>query len=107
MSEQGVGDHYAWWRLKLAGGNPPIHESEPQCGYFKVRDGRGLNRKKHPVQRPFRAAAIWLDDSGTYRAEMAGSEVPIDRAWPWFARRVITYEQYQSWHENGTWEPQI
>ena len=95
-------DAYAWWRKALDGTPPPLHESEPQCGYFKMRDRRGLNRKKAPIKRPFVAAAIWRDAEG-FKAEIAGSQVPIDRAWPWIARHPISFETYQFWHQNERW----
>ena len=43
---------YAWWRAALAGGNPPIHEGEPNCGFFRRRLVKG---------GPWVPAAIWLD----------------------------------------------
>lgn len=97
-----MNDPYAWWRAMLAGEAPPIHESEPQCGYFKMRDRRGLNVKKAPIKRPFIAASIFPGSEGL-RAELAGREVPIDRLWPYAAKHVISYEDYQFWHANERW----
>lgn len=96
-------DRYAWWRNALTGKTPPVHESEPHCGYFKVRDRRGLNMKKAAIKRPFVAAAIWRDHTGELRAEIAGTEVPMDRAWPWLAKYPISFEAYQHWHTHEAW----
>lgn len=95
-------DPYDWWRASLAGSNPPIHDGEPQCGYFKVRDRRGIYANVAPIKRPFIAAAIWFED-GQYRAEIAGNEVEIERAWPWIAKHPITFAEYKYWHENERW----
>lgn len=96
-------DIYAWWRAALSGEKPPIHEPEPQCGYFKVRDRRGLNKDLAAIKRPFVAAAIWQAEDGSFQAEIAGDGVPIDRAWPWLAKHPIPYETYQHWHTHEEW----
>lgn len=96
-------DPYHWWREALAGNNPPIHEIEPQCGYFKIRDRRGLNKKLAPIKRKFVAAAIWKNADGELQAEMAKSAVNMERAWPWFARFPITHEEYAYWHKHERW----
>ena len=95
-------DAYEYWRESLAGNNPPIHENEPHCGYFKIRDRRGLNAKLAPAKRKFIACAIWLE-RGHFKAEIAGTEVSMDRAWPWFARHPVSFEEYQYWHKHERW----
>lgn len=101
MSEQA--NDYAWWSDKIQGGNPPIHECDPQCGYFKIRDRRGVNRELAPAKRPWVAASIWRDKNNKMRAEQGGSEVPLDQAWPWIAKYTISYADYSYWHETETW----
>lgn len=32
---------YAWHRAALAGDNPPIHEGQPHCGWFRLRRVKG------------------------------------------------------------------
>lgn len=97
-----VTDDFEWWRRAVNGEKPPIHEGDPQCGYFKVRDRRGLNKDLAPIKRPFVAAAIWRDEDG-FKAEVAGSPVDIDHAWPYVAKYPIAYETYQFWHLNEKW----
>lgn len=46
-----AGQEYDWYRKALAGEKPPIHEGQPQCGFFI----KGKGRDRQPV-------AIWLDD---------------------------------------------
>jgi len=78
----------------------PTYEAEPQCGYFKMRDRRGLNKALAPVKRPWLAACIWRDSDGNFKAEIGGVLTVMDRAWPYFAKHVIAYEDYVFWHQH-------
>lgn len=98
-----VVNHWSWHRAALAGEKPPIHEGEPRCGYFKVRDRRGLNKTKAPIKRAFIACAIWPDEKGVLRAELAGTSTEVDRLWPYCAKYPIPYETYAFWHEHERW----
>jgi len=98
-----MSDDYAWWRAKLAGEKPLTYEAEPQCGYFRVRDRRGLNKHLAPIKRPWIAAAIWRAEDGSFKAEVAGSPTDIENAWPYIAKHPITYEHYQFWHQHERW----
>lgn len=98
-----MSDPFASWRDALVGGKPGIHEGEPWCGYFKMRDRRGLNMNKQPRNRPFIACAIWKGQDGEFKAEIAGTLAPLDRVWPWCAKEPITYEAYAYWHQHGRW----
>lgn len=90
----------AWWQAAVAGETPPVH-SEPECGYFKMRDRRGLNKKLAPIKRPWVACAIWRDgETGELRAELAGTITDVDRLWPYCAKHPISYEDYAFFHEH-------
>lgn len=97
-----MSDAYQWWRDLLAGKKPPIHEGDPHCGYFKLRDRRGLNKNLAPIKRPFVAAAIW-QEGGIFKAEIAGTITDVDRAWPYVAKYPVTYEEYAHWHRHEKW----
>lgn len=97
-----MSDHYEFWRRLLAGENPPIHSDDYQCGYFKVRDRRGVNARLAPAKRPFVPAAIWKDGD-KFRAEIAGTEIDVEQAWPWIAKHAISHEQYVYWHNHERW----
>jgi hypothetical protein len=99
-------DQYEWWRSALVGNTQPLHESEPQCGYFKVRDRRGVNANLAPVKRPFVAASIW-PEGNELRAEIAGNPRSIDAVWPWVAKYPIRYADYQYWHKTERWPETI
>lgn len=79
-----------------------MHINDPECGYFKVRDRRGVNMQKAPIKRPWVAAAIWHDGEN-FRAEIAGKEIEIDHAWPWIAKYTIPHETYVYWHKHERW----
>lgn len=90
---------FAWWAAAIAGEKPPTHES-PECGYFKVRDRRGLNKDKAPIKRPWVACAIWRDEAGAFKAELAGAATDVERLWPYCAKYPISYIDYAYWHEH-------
>jgi hypothetical protein len=96
-------DAFASWEAALAGEKPPMHESEPWCGYFKMRDRRGLNKEKAAIKRPWIACAIWPGREGEYMAELAGSPISVDVIWPYCARYPISYETYAYWHQHDRW----
>lgn len=92
-------DPYTWWRAAVAGEKPPTFET-PECGYFKMRDRRGLNKDKAPIKRPWIACAIWRGEDGGLHAEYAGTASDVERLWPYCAKYPITYEDYAYWHTN-------
>lgn len=98
-------DAYAWWRAALAGENPATHPDpdQAQCGYFKMRDRRGLNKNLAPIKRPWVACAIWRDEAGELKAELAGAETSVERLWPYCTRHPIPYETYAHWHQHEAW----
>lgn len=96
-------DDFASWRATLEGERVGIHEDEPWCGYFKMRDRRGLNKDLAPGKRPWIACAIWRDETGQLVAEAAGSPAKVDHLWPYVAKYPIPYETYAHWHQHETW----
>ena len=88
----------AWHRAEIAGLEPPMHVSEPQCGWYRrriVKDG------------PWVAAVIWLEPALLDEAgELAGDEImrcmvgDKDRTeqlldeWAWLCAEPITKENY-------------
>ncbi len=99
--------NYSSWGQSLTGGSPRLIEDEPWCGYFKMRDRRGLNINLAPIKRPFIACAIWAEGSGELKAELAGAIVPVERIWPWCAKHPIDYQTYVFWHENNQWPEEV
>jgi hypothetical protein len=92
---------YAWWSAAIAGEKPATYETA-ECGYFKMRDRRGVNKELAAIKRPWIACAIFRDlNTGELVAERAGEACPIEHLWPWCARFPIPYDEYEFWHKNG------
>lgn len=89
---------YEWWQKAVSGEKPPVHD-QPECGYFKMRDRRGLNKNLAPIKRPWVACAIWKEED-RFQAELAGTLTDVDHLWPYCAKYPISYEDYAFWHEH-------
>ena len=66
-------DEFAWWRHALAGTIGPIHENEPQPGYYRVRESKA---------GPFLAVALWRE-KGEMRALKQGRPADAGALWTW------------------------
>lgn len=91
---------YAWWAAAIAGEKPPIHEGDIQCGYFKVRDRRGLNKDLAPIKRPWIVCAIWRGEDGILQAELGGQVADPEALWPYVAKGPIPYDDYDFFKKN-------
>lgn len=81
-----VVDVWAWWRNALAGNFGPIHDGDPQQGYYRVR-------RKGEQWEP---VAIWFDgERGEWLAYRNGKEVRADDIWTWACRQPISFEAYE------------
>jgi hypothetical protein len=78
-------DRWTWWRNALAGKVGPIHDGDPQQGYYRVRPKDG---QWEPV------AIFYPEGSDQIVAYRAGKEVDADRIWTWACRNPISYEAY-------------
>ena len=76
---------WLWWQAALKGNFGPMHEGEPQQGFYRTRSKAG---KWEPV------AIWWDDDIGKWVSYRAGREVdPVD-AWNFCRTHPITREAY-------------
>jgi hypothetical protein len=98
-------DLYRWWRDALAGLDPPMHENEPQCGYFAIR------LRKDGVEVPVR---IWMDqDIDPITGELCADEYlrctvlhdarDVYETWLWCCASPITKEQFDYLHARYVW----
>lgn len=76
-----------YWRQALLGVPTPIHENDPQPGYYRMRAGRG---------GPWQPVAIWRDSQGDLKALRAGLPADAQDLWTWCCRNPIPYETYVS-----------
>lgn len=90
---------FDWYFSALAGGNPPIHEGDPQPGYYRVRDGKG---------GPW--VPIWIGEDGASYQGFEGAEVAIDAAdrWTFICKHPIAYETWiEVYQGRMTWPDDI
>lgn len=88
---------FAWWKRAIAGENPPIHEGEPECGYFLTRAYR--RGPLIPASITLRQNIDWetceLTEPEVFECEIAGRKTNAERQWPYLAGRPITKEEYE------------
>ena len=88
-----MSDSYSWWRQALLGQFGPIHESDPQPGYYRIRKARG---------GPWVPVAIWCSDTGSSLVCLVdGSEKDPYEIWTWVCRYPVPYETYVAVAERG------
>ena len=97
---------HTYWQNALSGNFGAVHENDPQCGYYRMRKGRG---------GPWVPAAIWLEgqgslrqgensinsDSGKLVCLVDGKERNAYDVWTWVCRYPIEYETYVAVAEDG------
>lgn len=81
-----VVDRWSWWQAALAGNIGPIHDGDPQQGYYRVR------RKGEPWE----PVAIWQDETtGAWLAYRGGREADAGAIWTWVCRNPISHDAYE------------
>jgi hypothetical protein len=96
-------ERWAWWEAAVAGEAPPVHEAEPQTGFFAVRRFRYGDWR----QGPFVPARVWWEpgeidpETGELlsdercRAEIDGKPADPWSKWTWIARRPISESEWK------------
>ena len=98
---------FRWWRDALAGRNPPIHDSDPQCGFYKRKLIKG---------GPFVPARIWieqhLDADGlltrqeVIRCEIGDRTADASDQWSYLAANPITEADFNHMTARARWAAQ-
>ena len=83
---------YTYWHNALMGQFGPIHENDPQCGYYRMRLRRG--GEWVPV-------AIFREDDGEVIALCKGEMKDAFEVWTWCCRYPVDYEVYRAVAEEG------
>ena len=97
---------HTYWQNALSGNFGAVHENDPQCGYYRMRKGRG---------GPWVPVAIWLENQGSFRQGensinsdsgklvclVDGVERNAYDVWTWVCRYPIAYETYVAVAEDG------
>lgn len=92
-------DQYDFWRRRMAGEVVPIHDSEPQAGFYrlKTRDGN------------WQAVAYWFQSDGVLRCRIGGKDINEQTAnerWPWASKAPISHDVYKAVIAGDPWPDQ-
>lgn len=88
-----MADIWQFWRDALSGNGAEINADEPQCGFYKKRDGKG--GKWLPVM-------IRYDDGGRLRCRVGDdSNADPHEVWTWCAGNPISKEDAKHAFETG------
>ena len=87
-----MSDTFTYWRNALGGAFGPIHENDPQPGYYRTRPGR--DGRMLPV-------AIWSEADGQLRAIRDGVEIDPSTVWTWCCLNPVAYDTYVAVAETG------
>lgn len=94
---------WAWHEAAIAGHDPPVHDNDPQQGFFAVRKFRYGQWVKGPMV----PARVWWEpgeidpETGELLtderclAEVDGKPVNPWRSWTWIAKRPISLSEWQ------------
>lgn len=82
-----------YWQAALAGEKPEIHEGNPQCGYYRLRKGRGGT---------WLPVAIWVKD-GEMVARVGEEMRPPAEIWTWCADKPVDKEDCKFAFREGHW----
>jgi hypothetical protein len=85
---------YEFWRMALRGGKQAVHESNPQCGFYKrrlVKDGEWL-----PI-------AFWRNKDDQIVCCFEGKLVDPLEHWTFAAKYPVSEASYRHYIRNGHW----
>ena len=86
-------DVWDWWRNALAGMDQPIDADSPQCGFYKIRDGK---------DGPWLPVMIRTGDAGQLRCRVGdNSDADPFKIWTWCAGRPISKEDAKVAFDTG------
>src|SRR5437588_590750 len=80
------------WRKALAGQPIPLHENDPQEGYWRLRQRRS---------GAWLPVAIWREPDGALKALRDGEQAEAQELWTWCCRHPVAYEAYVAVAERG------
>lgn len=94
-----VVDQYDFWRRRMAGEVVPIHDGEPQAGFYRTKTKDGT---WHPV-------AYWFGRDGALRCRVSTQDINEQTAaerWPHISKNPITHETYKAVLAGEPWPDQ-
>ncbi|TCV66318.1 hypothetical protein [Neorhizobium sp. S3-V5DH] len=84
---------WKWWQDALAGNFGPIHDSDPQQGYYRTRF----------KDKPWEPVAIWFEN-GEWHAMRGERAINAAEIWTFCCRNPISYEAYNKAIDGGGWD---
>lgn len=94
-----VADQYSFWRKRIAGEQPPIHDGEVQAGFYRLKGRNGF---------PDQPVAFWFKE-GALRCRIGSKDVEEHIArerWVWAQKFPITHELYKAIIAGEPWPDQ-
>lgn len=94
-----IADQYDFWRRRMAGEIVPIHDGEPQAGFYKLKTRDGV----------WQPVAYWFGKEGELRCRVGGQDINEQTAserWPWASKNPIPHEVYKAVVAGGPWPDQ-
>lgn len=91
-------DPYTWWRAAIAGHPGPIHADHPECGYFKLRDGK---------DGPWKPVAIWYDAAGNMICRVGNQVRDAQSVWTYAAKNPIAKDAAKVAFETGRFPDEV
>lgn len=95
-------DGYEYWRNALDGVFGPVHDSDPQCGFWRLRAAESQNKRGAAKFVGARAVAIWDDGSGIV-ASVDGMKADANEIWLHAAKWPVSEDDYRIHRETGIW----
>jgi hypothetical protein len=92
-------DQYDFWRRRMAGEVVPIHDGEPQAGFYRLRTKDG---NWQPV-------AYWFGKDGALRCRVGSRDIDEQTAaerWPHASKNPIPHEVYKAVINGELWPDQ-
>lgn len=93
---------YAYWKAALAGEKPKMYVDDPQCGFYRKKNGKGREANFVPVA-VFSVDGVYIARVGL---ETAGIQYDVtgdklNELWSWIAANPISEEAYRAVAERG------
>lgn len=88
---------YDYWRKAVAGNFGPVHDGDPQPGFYRRRIKGGEDE----------AVAIWHDATQGMVAVSGGKAIDAAEIWTWVCNRPITEDDYRRVERGDGWPDSI
>lgn len=85
---------FSHWQANLDGKKPEIHENEPHCGFYRMRDGK---------DGPWLPVAIFMHAERGMICRVGAEEREPAKTWIWCAKHPVKKEDAKVAFETGRW----